>query len=302
MPTSRRLHRIAPAILALLLALAPPVAAQRAQVAPEAATGRIEKPLQIARSYMVSAANPLAVDAGVEMLKAGGSAVDAAIATQLVLNLVEPQSSGLGGGAYLLHWNARSQEIAAYDGRETAPAAATADRFLRDGRPMPFETAINSGLSIGVPGTPRLLEAAHRAHGKLPWQRLFEPAIRLAEDGFPVSPRLHQLLQQVGPQNFEATARAYFFDAAGRPHAPGYRLANPAFAATLKTIRGGGADAFHAGPLAQSIVAAVAAAPNHPGDMTAADVAGYRVETRPPACVEYQIGRASCRERVYVLV
>lgn len=284
------MFRLAFSVIALVVS-GVPAAAQRAQIEPEAATGRIEKPLQQTRTFMVSAANPIAVDAGVAILKAGGSAVDAAITVQLVLNLVEPQSSGLGGGTFLVHWDAASKEIATWDGRETAPAAARPDRFLRDGRPMPFETVLHSGLSIGVPGTPRLLEVAHRAHGRLPWARLLEPAIKLAEDGFPVSARLNALLQQMGPDNFGATARAYFFDAAGKPHPVGHILANPAFAATLKAIRDGGADAFYAGPISQAIVAAVAAAPNHSGDLSLADLAAYRTEPRAPVCVMYRLHR-----------
>jgi gamma-glutamyltranspeptidase / glutathione hydrolase len=271
-----------------LLAAGIPAAAQRALVAPEAATGRVEKSLQTARTYMVAAANPLATAAGVEMLQAGGSATDAAIAVQLVLGLVEPQSSGLGGGSFLLHLNGKTGELATFDGRETAPAAATPDRFLREGKPLPFDTAVHSGLSIGTPGTPRLLEVAHRALGRLPWRQLFAPAIRLAEEGFPVSPRLHLLLDLMGAENFDATARTYFFDASGRPHPVGHTLANPAFAATLKAIRDGGADAFYGGAIAQSIVAAAAAAPNHAGDLSAADLAGYEVESRAPACAEYR--------------
>jgi gamma-glutamyltranspeptidase / glutathione hydrolase len=272
----------------MLLATGLPAAAQRAEVAPEAATGRIEKPLQAARSYMVSAANPLAAAAGIEMLEAGGSATDAAIAVQLVLNLVEPQSSGLGGGAYLLHWDAAAKELLTYDGREGAPAAATPDRFLRDGKPLAFDTAVHSGLSIGVPGTPRLLEAIHRAHGRLPWPRLFAPAIRLAEEGFTVSSRLNLLLALMGPANFDATSRAYFFDPTNRPHPAGYTLANRAFAATLKALRDGGADAFYGGVIAQAVVAAAATAPNHPGDLSPADLAGYRVETPAPVCTGYR--------------
>ena len=143
-----------------------------------------------AAPFMVAAANPHAARAGLEMLSAGGSAVDAAIAAQMVLTLVEPQSSGIGGGAFLLHWDAVGSRIAAYDGRETAPAAARPDRFLRtDGSPMGLGEAIGSGRSVGVPGVLRMLELAHVRHGRLPWRRLFTPAIRLAEEGFPVSPR-----------------------------------------------------------------------------------------------------------------
>jgi gamma-glutamyltranspeptidase / glutathione hydrolase len=268
--------------------LVQPSTAQRGLIAPEAATGRTERALQEARSFMVSAANPLATEAGVEMLRAGGSAVDAAIAVQLVLNLVEPQSSGLGGGAFLLHWDASARDVTTYDGRETAPASARPDRFLKDGKPIPFDAAVHSGLSIGVPGTPRLLEAAHRAHGRLPWQRLFDPAIRLAEAGFPVSPRLNLLLFMMGAANFDASARAYFFDASGAPRPVGYKLANPAFAATLKAIRDRGVDAFYTGEIAAQIVGVAAGAPNTPGDITITDLANYKAEMRPPVCFEYR--------------
>jgi gamma-glutamyltranspeptidase / glutathione hydrolase len=152
-------------------------------------------PAAQAAESMVAAANPHAARAGIEILRAGGSALDAAVAVQMVLNLVEPQSSGIGGGAFLLHWNEAQKKIAAYDGRETAPAAARPDRFLRpDGAPMGIGEAISSGRSVGVPGVLRMLELAHARHGRLPWKRLFEPAIRLAEEGFAVSPRLHRLI------------------------------------------------------------------------------------------------------------
>ncbi len=265
-----------------------PAFSQRGAIAPEAGSGRIERPLQQAQTYMVSAANPLAVDAGVEMLKAGGSAVDAAIAVQLVLNLVEPQSSGLGGGSFLLHWDAKTQAVTTYDGREMAPASAKPDRFLRDGKPLPFDTAVHSGLSVGVPGTPRLLEAVHREHGRLPWAQLFDPAIRLAASGFAVSTRLNLLLHWMGAANFDAAARAYFFDTGGRPHPVGHQLANPAFAATLKVLRDGGADAFYSGLIAGQIVEAVSKAPTAPGDLRVADMAAYTIENRAPLCTEYR--------------
>src|SRR5258706_278194 len=151
---------------------------------------------------MVATANPHAARAGVEILRAGGSALDAAIAAQLVLNLVEPQSSGIGGGAFLMHWNEADRRVAAYDGRETAPAAARADRFLRtDGTPMGIGEAIASGRSVGAPGVLRVLELAHSKHGKLPWRRLFEPALRLADEGFAVSPRLHRICSMPPPSS-----------------------------------------------------------------------------------------------------
>ncbi len=293
-----RAHALALAVLAGLGSIAPasaqraaPAAASRA--APEAATGRAgtTAAAATARTYMIAAANPLAVDAGLEMLRAGGSAADAAIAVQLVLNLVEPQSSGLGGGAFALHWDDSARALATYDGRETAPAAARPDRFIKGGRPLPFNVAVASGLSVGVPGTPRLLEALHGRHGRLPWARLFEPAIRTAEQGFAVSPRLSLLLHWQGAAAFAPAARAYFFDAGGRAPLPGHILKNPAFATTLRALAAGGADAFYNGPIADAIVAAVATAPAHPGDLTRADLVAYRVEPRAALCVDYRTRR-----------
>ena len=256
--------------------------AQRGYIAPEAATGYSEKSLAQAKSYMVSAANPLAVEAGVRILQEGGSAVDAAIAVQLVLNLVEPQSSGIGGGAFLLHWDAETKELKSYDGRETAPAAARPDRFLRDGRRIPFDEAVHSGLSIGVPGLVRLLEEVHRRHGKLPWARLFEPAIALAENGFPVSPRLNLLLTWMGAENFDPAARRLYFSENGSAWPVGYRLKNPEFAETLRRIAEEGAEAFYSCEIAEKIVAAAANAPNPRGDTTLADLAAYKSVDRPP--------------------
>jgi gamma-glutamyltranspeptidase / glutathione hydrolase len=265
----------------------PRAQAQRGTIAPEAATGRNEKQLVAADRQMVVAANPLAVDAGLEMLRAGGSAIDAAIAAQLVLNLVEPQSSGLGGGAFLLHWDRSKRELVSYDGREAAPAAATPDRFMVDGRPMPFSQAVASGLSVGVPGTARLLDDMHKRHGRLPWAQLFAPALKLAEDGFAVSNRLNLLLSLMGAENFSPPARAYFFDASDTPQPVGKLLKNPAFAETLKALRDGGADAFYKGPTARAIVEAVSGAAR-PGDITVADLAGYKVIPRDALCVPYR--------------
>ena len=287
------LHRAivawAVALLAIgLFALPTGAIAQRAYIAPEPATGHSEKSLARANSYMVSAANPLAVEAGTRVLQEGGSAVDAAIAVQLVLNLVEPQSSGIGGGAFLLHWNASAKELKTYDGREAAPAAARPDRFLRDGRRIPFDEAVHSGLSIGVPGLVRLLEEVHRRHGRLPWARLFEPAIALAENGFPVSQRLNLLLTWMGAENFDPAARQLYFSENGSAWPVGHRLMNPEFAATLRRIAENGAEAFYSGEIAERIVAAAANAPNHPGDITLADLAAYRSVERPPVCVTYR--------------
>ena len=275
-------------LLWLLLAL-PAAHAQRARIAPEADSGRYAKATGRARHYMVAAANPHAVEAGLAMLRQGGTAVDAAIAVQLVLNLVEPQSSGIGGGAFLLHWNAQAKELLTYDGREAAPAVARPDRFMKNGRRLPFRKVVKSGLSVGVPGLVRLLEVAHKQHGRLSWSKLFAPAIKLAEDGFQVSPRLNFLLAwAASPQSFAPGARSYFYDAAGVARPVGFVLRNPAFAATLRRIAADGADAFYTGDVAAEIVKAVGEAPNYQGDITLEDMAGYRVKQRVPVCVTYR--------------
>lgn len=274
--------------------LSMPAVAQdvRARFAPEGASGTSAKTQVIAPNFMVSAANPHAVDAGVAILKAGGSAVDAAIATQLVLNLVEPQSSGIGGGAFIVLFDAAEKKVRTYDGRETAPAAAQPDRFLRDGRRMSFRTVVNSGLSVGVPGLVRVMELAHQRHGLLPWARLFEPAIRLSSEGFRVSPRLNLLLNWYGAKRFVPKARAYFFDPSGQPRPVGYLLKNVEFADTLKRIAEGGSAAFYEdGPIARSIIAALQSAPNANGDMTLQDIADYRALEREPVCFKYRVRR-----------
>jgi gamma-glutamyltranspeptidase/glutathione hydrolase len=248
-------------------------------------------PVQAAPAYMVAAANPHAARAGVEVLKAGGSAVDAAIAAQMVLTLVEPQSSGIGGGAFLLHWDAAARKVVAYDGRETAPAAARADRFMRnDGTPMSLPEAIATGRSVGVPGLLRMVELAHAKHGRLPWKRLFAPAIRLAEQGFAVSPRLHRLIAADPLLKRNAAARGYFHLADGSALPVGHRLRNPALAAVLRRIAGDGAEAFYGGEIARDIVAAVAGQPV-PGDLSEQDFADYRALEREPVCGRYRAHR-----------
>ncbi|HEX7006505.1 MAG TPA: gamma-glutamyltransferase [Alphaproteobacteria bacterium] len=256
---------------------------------PEGPSPRHEKTEVVAYRHMIVAANPHAAEAGLAMLRAGGSAADAAIAAAMVLNLVEPQSSGIGGGGFMLHWDNAAREITSYDGRETAPAGATPDMFLgADGKPLPFLDAVASGRSVGVPGLLRLLELAHRDHGRLPWARLFEPAIALAERGFALSPRLHALIAAY-PRLAEApAARALYFDGAGRPKPVGARIVNRAFAETLRRIAAGGADAFYTGEIAADIVRAVAQAPHLPGTMTAADLAAYRAKERAPVCSAYR--------------
>ena len=278
------------ALLAASLAGAPTTKSQLAdpRIAPEAATGWFAKDTATAETFMVAAANPYAAKAGRDVLRDGGSAADAAIAVQLVLNLVEPQSSGIGGGAFMLYWDAAGKDLKSYDARETAPASARPDRFLVDGEPMPFRKAVLSGLSIGVPGIVRLLETVHEKHGRLPWDRLFAPAIELAEKGFEVSPRLHQLLRAAGPDNFVPAARRYFFTETGNAWPIGFVLRNPEFAATLRRIAKDGADAFYKGETAQAIVSAVNTAPIASGGMTLQDLADYKVIEREPLCIGYR--------------
>ena len=234
----------------------------------------------VARHFMVAAAHPLAVEAGVEVLERGGSALDAAIAVQLVLGLVEPESSGIGGGAFLLHWSPQEKRVRSYDGRETAPAAARAGRFVQDGKREPFMHAVLSGRSVGVPGVLRMLELAHRRHGRLPWRELFAPAIRLAEQGFAVSPRLARVLAAEEHLRDDPEARRIFY--------AGPILKNPEYAATLREVAQKGADAFYRGAMAADIAAAVRA---RGGDMTEQDLAAYRALEREPVCGTYRVWR-----------
>jgi gamma-glutamyltranspeptidase / glutathione hydrolase len=247
-----------------------------------------------AQRHMAAAANPLAAEAGRQILRAGGSAVDAAIAMQMVLTLVEPQAAGIGGGGFLVHYDGSTKEIATYDGRETAPAAATPEMFLdAQGQPLPLTQAALGGAAIGVPGLLRMMEMAHRAHGRLAWARLFEPAMQLADEGFPISERLFkQVSENKRLREFPAAAK-YFYDEAGNPRPVGYRLRNPALYETLRMIANGGADAFYAGAMARDIVAAVkhAGTAERPGLLTLADLAGYRALRRDPVCSQYRVNK-----------
>ncbi|WP_342360249.1 gamma-glutamyltransferase [Terrarubrum flagellatum] len=276
------------ALGASLSIIASPSQAQ-STVAPEAATGRTAKTLGVTSRDMVAAANPLATEAGREILRAGGSAVDAAIAVQLVLNLVEPQSSGLGGGAFMVHWDQTRRSLSTLDGREVAPAAATPNLFMgADGKPMGFMAAVVGGRSVGVPGTPKLLEEAHKRWGRLPWARLFEPALRLADEGFTVSPRLNGLLGMEKALLNDPIARAYFYDADGKPWPVGHVLKNPTFAQTLRALQQGGAKAYYEGGIGKEIIAAVTSHPTNPGGMTSDDLKNYSVEERSAVCGKYR--------------
>jgi gamma-glutamyltranspeptidase/glutathione hydrolase len=275
-------------IAAVLAGLQVPVLAQDSlQRAPEAATGYKEKAGWAARKYMVAAANPLAVEAGYEMLKQGGSAIDAGIATQLVLTLVEPQSSGIGGGAFLMYYDGK--KVQAFDGRETAPSKADEHLFQRpDGTPLSRTEGIVGGRSTGAPGVLRMMALAHRQHGKLPWKTLFGPAIRLSENGFKVSPRLNQLLAGDAYISRDPAARAYFFAPDGKPWPVGHLLKNPELARTLREIAEGGADVFYTGRIARDIEAKVKGHPTNPGLLTAADIAAYQPKLREPVCNDYR--------------
>jgi len=283
------MHRLKIIALSLALLGALPAHAQRITPdhAPEIATGYAEKAGKSAQKFMVAAANPLATQAGYQMLKQGGSAIDAAIAVQMVLTLVEPQSSGIGGGSFLVYSDGK--RVQSYDGRETAPAAADEHLFQdKDGKPVSREVGVVGGRSTGAPGVLRMLELAHKQHGKLPWKSLFQPAIKLAEDGFAVSPRLNALISHDKFLARDPVARAYFFDAEGKPRAVGHVLKNPELARTLREIADGGADAFYKGRIAQDIAAKVASHPTNPGKLTAADIAGYQAKERDPVCSDYK--------------
>ena len=266
-------------ILAICIAISPAVAApSRAQ------------------KMMIAAANPLAAEAGLAILKRGGTATDAAIAAQLVLNVVEPQSSGIGGGAFLLHWDSATKTLDTFDGRETAPAAADENLFVSGGEKMKWRDAVVGGRGVGAPGLLAMLEMAHRKHGKLQWAELFAPAIRIAEEGFAVSPRLSESIKsesEKGGLGRYAAARKYFFTAEGKPLSAGTILKNPELAETFRKIAAGGARVFYEGDIARDIVDAVHNAADNPGVLSVADLRNYRAKMRPPVCASYR-GRRVC--------
>lgn len=246
-----------------------------------------------ARKFMVAAAHPRAAGAGYEVLRRGGNAIDAMVAVQFMLNLVEPQSSGIGGGAFLLFWDDGEKRLYTFDGRETAPFAAGPDHFLAaDGEPQPFWEALAGGRSVGVPGTLKLLETVHRRFGSLPWAELVRPAMDLARSGFEISSRLARSIASAQEHELDgfAATRAYFFDTDGTPRQAGTVLKNPDFAATLARIARHGSRPFYEGELARRIVEAIREASN-PGLMTRQDLARYTVRLREPVCVPYRVYR-----------
>jgi len=308
-PTGKSASRWSCALIAIAMALASAAPLALAQIAPtptpipistlapaqpEAASATQTKPGWGTRQFAVAAANPLATQAGYAMLRAGGSAVDAAIAVQMVLALVEPQSSGIGGGAFLLHFDGKTTQ--AFDGRETAPAAATSDLFLQaNGQPMPMRQAIVGARSVGAPGVVPMLALAHRQHGKLPWAQLFAPAIALANEGFAISPRMATLLAAESALKTDPVAARYFYDASGQPWPASHVLRNPELAAVLQRIATEGPSALTRGAVAQAIATKVQGHPSNPGTLTQADLASYQPLERTPLCMVYQVTQAPAR-------
>jgi len=288
-----RLRRCRLSLAAALLLLACVAPAGADQAAPEGGSGFAAAPLATAESQLIVTANPLASEAGLAVLRAGGSAADAAIAALLVLGLVEPQSAGLGGGAFWLQYAAAARQVLSYDGRETAPATATPAQFLdAAGQPLDFWVAVASGRSVGVPGLVALIAMTHAAHGRLPWGSLFEPAILLAEQGFPLSPRLHALLAEEELLPLDPGARDYFYQADGSPKPVGTLLRNPDYAELLRRIAAEGPPAFYQGEIAGLMVARAAIGEDG-GTLALADLAAYRALARPPVCLDYR-GYAVC--------
>jgi gamma-glutamyltranspeptidase/glutathione hydrolase len=283
----QRLTALSLITTALTLAACHSATAPELPPAPELGSGyRTDMSTRHAERHMAAAANPLAAEAGREILRKGGSAIDAAIAMQAVLTLVEPQSSGIGGGAFIMLWDGK--KVQAYDGRETAPAGATERLFLNaDGTPMAFPQAQIGGRSVATPGVLRALEMAHKKTGHLQWATLFEPAIRLAEQGFPISARLHSLIAADRYMSRSPEMTAYFLNADGSPKATGTLLKNPALANVFKRIAKEGPDALYYGPIAEEITRKVQGNSNA-GSLTLTDLKGYSAVERAPLCTDYK--------------
>lgn len=287
---NRMMARIRPMATGMTLALlmAAPALAQSLQQ-PEQGTGITVKQGAVAQKMMVAAANPYAVRAGYDVLKRGGTAMDAAVAVQMMLNLVEPQSSGIGGGAFLVYWDAKTRKMTTYDGRETAPLGLKPDAFLTAaGKEKEFYDAVAHGTAVGTPGTVQVLDIAQKAHGRLPWASLFEPAIAQAREGFLVSPRLTAAITDAkakGMDRFPQTA-ALYLTPSGEPLPAGSKLRNPAFASSLEAVAKDRSAGFYQGAVADAMVSAVQAAG---GVLTKADLQGYEAKERPPVCVQYRV-------------
>ncbi|MCA0938150.1 gamma-glutamyltransferase [Vibrio alginolyticus] len=259
-------------------------------IAPEQSTGSEHKQLVKTKNYMVTAANPIAAQAGADVIEQGGNAIDAMVAVQLMLGLVEPQSSGIGGGAFLVYWDSDEQKLTTYDGRETAPLAATPQLFQDDkGQPLQFYDAVVGGRSVGTPGTVKLLWDTHQKYGKLKWKKIIEPVIQRAEQGFTISPRLASLVEGDSERlsRFPAT-KAYFFNPDGSAKAAGTILKNPQYAQTLSAIAEQGAAVFYQGDIARNIIDTVQNAPGNPGVLAQSDFDSYQIKQREPVCIAYQ--------------
>ncbi|MCA1661864.1 MAG: gamma-glutamyltransferase [Novosphingobium sp.] len=242
----------------------------------------------VGEAGLVSAADPRAAEAGAAMLRQGGSATDAAIATMLALTVVESESSGIGGGGFIVRSDAQGR-VETIDGRETAPMAAGPEWFVANGKPLSIREAVPGGRSVGVPGNLRLAAEAHAASGKLAWKALFAPAIALARDGFAITPRLRDMLDRHRAiAALDPDGRVLFYDAAGEPFAVGTVVRNPALARTLENLAERGADSFYVGPNAQAVAAEVRSAPRNPAPMTAGDLAAYDAKPREPVCGDYR--------------
>ncbi|WNK18798.1 gamma-glutamyltransferase [Halomonas piscis] len=279
-------RHLLPLGLLLVPLAAPGFDYQAPSLSPEPASGLEEKPGWATESFAVVAANPLAADAGNQILAAGGSAVDAAVAVQMVLALVEPQSSGIGGGGFMMHFD--GGDITAFDGRETAPAGADETLFLDDqGEPLAFMDAVTSGRSVGVPGIVRMLEKAHDEYGELDWETLFVPAITLAENGFEVSERLHRSLANDDRLAEDSAARAFYYPKDGEPLAVGETLTNPALAAVLGDIAENGSRAFYRGEVAKDLAERVQSQ-EVPGSLAVEDLKSYEARAREPLCTPWQ--------------
>lgn len=260
---------------------------------PEVGYGWEDKDSVTGKEFMISAANPEAAKAGYDILAAGGTAADAMIAVQLMLNLVEPQSSGIGGGAFMLYWDASSKTLNTFDAREKAPQKAVPERFLNhEGKKIPFSEAISGGQAVGVPGILRLMEVTHNLYGNQEWSSLFQSTIKSSEEGFIVSPRMAKSIQSTIDRkrylDVFPGAKEYFFNKDGSPLRSGDVLKNPAFANTLKILAKKGADAFYSGPIADDIVKAVASTSKVKNNITHEDLKNYRVKVRPPVCADYR--------------
>ncbi|MDO1509657.1 MULTISPECIES: gamma-glutamyltransferase [unclassified Neisseria] len=266
-----------------------PAAAAVENHAPEQGTGITEQKLVQAKEFMAASANPLATEAGYEILKRGGSAIDAMIAMQTTLSLTEPQSSGLGGGAFLVYWDNKEKKLTTFDARETAPKAAEPELFLdKNGKPLEFIQAVVGGRSVGVPGVPKLLEDVHKRYGRLPWHTLFDKPIELAQKGFPVSARMARSIEQNREQLQRHSATAAYFMPEGKPLEEGTLLKNPEFAATVKLLAKQGSGPFYKGIPAFNIVKTVIGMSDNPGRISIEDFKNYQVIERAPVCTPYR--------------